>query len=112
MSSNPILIQIGLNTHSHDHVITLHSLRTINTIANRPEKPIPLADADALLLLIVSYFISVFDCFDKVLLRFAEGLYYIPKVVWPVEAFDDMVVAPHAGAADRDAPVHGFLDNA
>jgi hypothetical protein len=34
-------IQIGLNTHHHDHVIVPMSLRTIKTIASNPQNPIP-----------------------------------------------------------------------
>ena len=43
-NDNPIIviaagIQIGANTHHHDHVITLHSLRTINAIVKSVGKP-------------------------------------------------------------------------
>ena len=38
---NTMLIQIGDSTHNQDHVITPHSFSVINTIVNRPAKPIP-----------------------------------------------------------------------
>lgn len=34
-------IHRGESTHSHDHFITLHSLRTMNATARSPAKPIP-----------------------------------------------------------------------
>lgn len=47
-SPSPTLIQIGLNTQSHDQLITLHSFNAMKTIVRRPANPIPEdADADA-----------------------------------------------------------------
>ena len=39
--TNPALIQIGDNTHHHDHAMTLQSFRVMNTMVRRPAKPIP-----------------------------------------------------------------------
>lgn len=40
--TNPAVIQIGDNTHHHDHAMTLQSLRVMNTMVRRPAKPAPL----------------------------------------------------------------------
>ena len=48
-------IHIGDNTHHQDHVITFVSLSTINTIVNKPVKPIP--EFDVFVSLIVLIFI-------------------------------------------------------
>jgi len=41
-------IHVGAKTHSHDHAITLVSLRTMKTRVSRPEKPTPLYVAEEL----------------------------------------------------------------
>lgn len=41
--TNPVAngIHSGLRTHNHDQAITLVSFKTMNTIANNPQNPIP-----------------------------------------------------------------------
>lgn len=34
-------IHIGDNTHTHDHLITLHNFNTMNVIVNAPQDVIP-----------------------------------------------------------------------
>jgi hypothetical protein len=34
-------IHIGDNTHTHDHLITLHNFNTMNVIVNAPQNVIP-----------------------------------------------------------------------
>jgi hypothetical protein len=41
------------HTQNQDHVITLVNLRTINTIVNKPVKPIPLDELLELLIFVV-----------------------------------------------------------
>lgn len=55
-------IQSGESTHTHDHVITPVSLRTINTIVKRPVKPIPVPVLLLLLLLLIFHSPFCFFC--------------------------------------------------
>ena len=50
-TQSKIEIQIGDNTHSQDHAITLVSFKMINTIVNKPGNFIPDDDDDELLII-------------------------------------------------------------
>jgi len=56
-TTSAIGIQMGLNTHHHDQLITSQSFKTINAIAKRPQKPMPplLDPEDAILFSFIKY---------------------------------------------------------
>ena len=58
MPHNISEIHKGDNTHTHDQVITLQSLRTINTTSKTPDKPKPPPAAEPFEFLLIFYYLS------------------------------------------------------
>jgi len=59
------VIQIGDNTHTHDHVILFSSFSAINIIVNSPTNPIPPLELELFLLFISTFLSSVLSPIKK-----------------------------------------------